>query len=211
MKVGKGETVCIIGANGAGKTTTLLTISGILKPSAGSIIFQGTQIAGMSADRIVSLGISHVPEGRHIFPRLTVLENLNLGGFIKGGATKDDIERICAMFPVLKDRLGQKGGTLSGGEQQMLAIARALISRPKLMLMDEPSLGLAPKFVEKVFSIVEEIGREGTTMLIVEQNAHLAMEVSDRCYVMETGTIALEGPSRELMKDERIRTAYLGE
>ena len=208
-----GEMVCLIGANGAGKSTTLMTISGILSPESGSIKFKGKSLGSISASQRVQIGISQVPEGRHIFPEMTVQENLELGAYIQRNSKKiaQDIELVFSVFPRLKERKFQRGGTLSGGEQQMLAIGRAIMSKPKLLLLDEPSLGLAPLIVEQIFEIIQKINENGTTVLLVEQNANLALTVTNRGYVMETGHITMEGNSKDLIADERIRAAYLGE
>ena len=208
-----GEMVCLIGANGAGKSTTLMTISGVLSPESGSIKFEGKSLGSISASQRVQIGISQVPEGRHIFPEMTVQENLELGAYIQRNSKKiaQDIELVFSVFPRLKERKFQRGGTLSGGEQQMLAIGRAVMSKPKLLLLDEPSLGLAPLIVEQIFEIIQKINENGTTVLLVEQNANLALTVTNRGYVMETGYITMEGNSKDLIADERIRAAYLGE
>lgn len=208
-----GEMVCLIGANGAGKSTTLMTISGVLSPESGSIKFEGKNLGSISASQRVQMGISQVPEGRHIFPEMTVQENLELGAYIQRNSKKiaQDIELVFSVFPRLKERKFQRGGTLSGGEQQMLAIGRAVMSKPKLLLLDEPSLGLAPLIVEQIFEIIQKINENGTTVLLVEQNANLALTVTNRGYVMETGHITMEGNSKDLIADERIRAAYLGE
>ena len=208
-----GEMVCLIGANGAGKSTTLMTISGVLSPESGSIKFEGKNLGSISASKRVQIGISQVPEGRHIFPEMTVQENLELGAYIQRNSKKiaQDIELVFSVFPRLKERKFQRGGTLSGGEQQMLAIGRAVMSKPKLLLLDEPSLGLAPLIVEQIFEIIQKINENGTTVLLVEQNANLALTVTNRGYVMETGYITMEGNSKDLIADERIRAAYLGE
>jgi branched-chain amino acid transport system ATP-binding protein len=213
LTVKLGEMVCLIGANGAGKSTTLMLISGILKPQQGAIWFQGQSLEGVTAEKRVQMGISQVPEGRHIFPEMTVLENLELGAYRRRDKIEiqQDLEQVFTLFPHLKTRGQQRGGTLSGGEQQMLAIGRAVMSRPKLLLLDEPSLGLAPLIVEQIFEIIQQINQAGTTILLVEQNAHLALMITDHGYVMETGKITIEGESKELIADQRIREAYLGE
>ena len=211
IEIRQGEIVCIIGNNGAGKSTTLMTISGILKPRSGTIAFGEELITGVPPYRIVRMGISQVPEGRRIFPKLTVKENLEMGAFPIRGDKKASLEFVYNLFPVLKDRHMQLGGTLSGGEQQMLAIGRALMSRPKLLLLDEPSLGLAPIIASKIFKTIREINREGVTVLLVEQNARAAMKLSGRGYVLENGRVALEGTSEDLLSDEQVRKAYLGE
>lgn len=213
FEVAKGEIVSIIGANGAGKTTALMTISGIVPLASGKIFFNGEEISGFSSSKIVSLGILHVPEGRRIFPRLTVLENLELGGFslIHKQQRKILLENVFEHFPLLNERKYQLGGTLSGGEQQMLAIGRALMGEPKLLIMDEPSLGLAPIIVEKIFKMIQKLGEGGLTLLLVEQNARLALSIAQRAYVMETGGVTLQGEAARLLSDSRIKTAYLGE
>ena len=213
LTVNAGEMVCLIGANGAGKSTTLMTASGIHTPIDGNIHFEGQDITGTSAEDRVALGISQVPEGRLIFPDMTVLENLELGAYTRNdklGIT-EDLNKIFQFFPVLQERQKQRGGSLSGGEQQMLAIGRALMSHPRLLLLDEPSLGLAPLIVKQIFEIIEQINADGTTVLLVEQNAQIALQVTDRGYVMETGEITIEGTSDDLLADERVRQAYLGE
>ena len=213
MEVDEGEIVCLIGANGAGKSTTLMTISGVLVPIEGDITYQGRSIAGMRADNVVHMGICQVPEGRMIFPLLTVTENLDMGAYLRrdSGGIKEDVDMVFHLFPVLKERQRQHGGTLSGGEQQMLAIGRALMSRPKLLLLDEPSLGLAPIIVDSIFETIQRINDQGTTILLVEQNAQIALQVSSRGYVLETGEIALADESANLLANERVRKAYLGE
>jgi branched-chain amino acid transport system ATP-binding protein len=211
IEVKRGEIVCLIGNNGAGKSTTLMTISGILKPESGEILFEGRSIKGMPPHRIVRTGISQVPEGRRIFPGLTVRENLEMGAYSSGGDKASSFEMVYSLFPVLKERHKQKGGTLSGGEQQMLAIGRALMSGPKLLLLDEPSLGLAPIIVVKIFRTIREINSEGVTVLLVEQNARAALKLSHRGYVLENGRVALEGRGEELLNNERVKEAYLGE
>ena len=212
LKVEKGEVVTLIGANGAGKTTTLRAISGLVKPSGGSVKFSGELITNVAAHVIVQRGLVHAPEGRGIFANMSVDENLQIGAFLRTDAAgiAKDREHALSLFPRLKERLQQNAGTLSGGEQQMLAIARALMSRPKLLLLDEPSLGLAPQVVALIFKIVKTIAAEGTTILLVEQNAHMALGVASRAYVLETGQIVLEGPAKDLAKDDKIRKAYLG-
>jgi branched-chain amino acid transport system ATP-binding protein len=213
LYVEDGEMVCLIGANGAGKSTTLMTISGIHHPVQGTITFEGEDLTAISAEKRVELGISQVPEGRLIFSEMTVLENLELGAFRRKDTLiiKEDLDRVFDLFPILRERRTQQGGTLSGGEQQMLAIGRALMSHPRLLLLDEPSLGLAPILVEQIFEIIQEINKQGTTILLVEQNAYLALQLTHRGYVMETGEIAIEGTSAELLNDVRVRQAYLGE
>ena len=210
LRVEQGELVALIGSNGAGKSTTLKTISGLLRPRAGGVIYQGREITRAATDRIVELGISHCPEGRRIFGGLTVRENLLLGAVRRRGDVAADLERVYELFPRLKERLSQAGGTLSGGEQQMLAIGRALMSRPTLLLLDEPSLGLAPLMVEHIFEVIRELKRQGTTMLLVEQNIHHALDVADRAYVMETGRVTLEGPAAELKRNPQVEQSYLG-
>ena len=213
ITVNENEMVCLIGANGAGKSTTLMTTSGIHTPVEGNVHFDGNDITTTSAEERVILGISQVPEGRLIFPDMSVLENLELGAYSRTdkGAIKDDLDRIFQFFPVLQNRQKQRGGSLSGGEQQMLAIGRALMSKPRLLLLDEPSLGLAPLIVKQIFEIIQQINADGTTILLVEQNAQIALQVTDRGYVMETGEITIEGTSADLLADERVRQAYLGE
>jgi branched-chain amino acid transport system ATP-binding protein len=215
IEVKQGEIVCLIGSNGAGKSTTLMTISGILKPSSGSIQFEGKTINGIPPHRIVKMGISQVPEGRRIFPKLTVKENLEMGAYTKFKVQslkfKVQLDKIYELFPVLKERHKQLGGTLSGGEQQMLAIGRALMSSPKLLLLDEPSLGLAPIIVSKIFKTIKEVNREGVTVLLVEQNARAALKLSNRGYVLENGKIILEGKGEDLLSNEQVKKAYLGE
>ncbi len=212
LEVNDGELVCLIGANGAGKTSTLRAISGLLRPSAGRILFDGSEIQGREPADILESGIAHCPEGRRVFPYLTVQENLAMGAYVRrdGRAVAEDLERVCAHFPILADRRRQMAGTLSGGEQQMLAIGRALMARPRLILFDEPSLGLAPTVVETTFGIIADIRRRGTTVLMVEQNAYLALRMADRAYVMETGRIVLAGRARDLLDDDHVRRAYLG-
>ncbi|HOJ57766.1 MAG TPA: ABC transporter ATP-binding protein [Bacillota bacterium] len=212
MTVPQGSLVTLVGSNGAGKTTLLRTICGLKKPSQGSINFKGENLLDKSTTGIVQMGISMVPEGRQIFPDLTVLENLHLGAFRRNDTDgiKRDMDWVFQLFPRLKERIHQKGGTLSGGEQQMLAIGRGLMSRPSLLLLDEPSLGLAPILVEEVFSIIQEIHSQGVTLLLIEQNAHAALSIADYGYVMESGAIALEGKGQDLLYDEAVRRAYLG-
>jgi branched-chain amino acid transport system ATP-binding protein len=211
LTVEEGEIVALLGANGAGKTTTLRTISGLLSPVGGSITFDGQRIDGAAPYQIVAAGIGHVPEGRRIFPRMSVLENLQMGAYHRGRAAREDIERAFTLFPVLQERQSQPGGNLSGGEQQMLAIGRALMGRPRLLLLDEPSMGLAPMIVARIFDILREINAQGTTILLVEQNAAQALRLAGRGYVLETGTIALADRSEALLADDRVRSAYLGE
>jgi branched-chain amino acid transport system ATP-binding protein len=205
--------VTLIGANGAGKTSTLLTISGVLRPKSGSVRFLGEDITRVAAHRVVARGIAHSPEGRKIFSRLTVLENLELGAFTRddAAAVNSDMERVFSLFPVLAERRSQPGGTLSGGEQQMLAVGRAMMSRPKLLLLDEPSLGLAPLIVKKIFDVIAELNREGVTVLLVEQNAMMALKLASRGYVLETGSITMSDASAALLADERVQKAYLGD
>jgi branched-chain amino acid transport system ATP-binding protein len=212
LAVRPGELVCLIGANGAGKSSTLRAISGLLRARRGRIVFDGREIGGLEPAEILRAGIAHCPEGRRVFPHLTVDENLAMGAYVRRDrrAVTDDLERVCEHFPILAERRRQMAGTLSGGEQQMLAIARALMARPRLMLFDEPSLGLAPTVVETTFGIIADIRRRGTTVLMVEQNAYLALRMADRGYVMETGRIVLEGPAAELLTNDHVRRAYLG-
>lgn len=213
MHVEKGEVVTLIGANGAGKTTTLRTITGLLNPKRGRILFEGNDIASKPTHKLVARGISMSPEGRGVFANLTVRENLGMGAYLQSDKRliAADMEKVFTMFPRLKEREAQKAGTLSGGEQQMLAMGRALMSRPRMLLLDEPSLGLAPLVVHTIFEAIEGIRSEGTTILLVEQNAHAALKHSDRAYVLETGRIIMEGPSGDLAADPRIKEAYLGE
>lgn len=213
IEVAEGEIITLIGANGAGKTTTLMSISGIVPPRVGEVLFMGEPITTRSPDEIVGLGISQVPEGRRIFPYLTVAENLDMGAFLRTDRTgvKEDIDYVYELFPILADRRNQAGGTLSGGEQQMLAISRALMARPRLLLMDEPSLGLAPIVVKRIFGIIEKINAESkTTIFLVEQNANLALKVAHRGYVMENGRISLADTARNLLVNEEVKKAYLG-
>jgi branched-chain amino acid transport system ATP-binding protein len=212
LRVAQGELVALIGSNGAGKTTTLRTISGLLLASDGTITFENAEIGRASTDRIVSLGISHCPEGRRIFGGLSVRENLILGAVSQRdrAAVAAELENVFTLFPLLKERLGQAGGTLSGGEQQMLAIGRALMSRPRLLLLDEPSLGLAPLMVERIFATIAELKAQGRTILLVEQSVHHAFDVADRVYVMETGRITLDGPADALRRDPKVEQSYLG-
>jgi len=212
FEVDEGKIVTLIGANGAGKTTTLRAISGLLKPTRGSVKFAGKPVTGMPAHQIVALGMSHVPEGRGIFANLTVDENLQMGAFLRTDAAEiaKDRDQALELFPRLRERLAQNAGTLSGGEQQMLAIARALLARPKLLLLDEPSLGLAPQVVQLIFKIIRTIATAGTTILLVEQNAHMALKTASVGHVLEVGTLVKTGPAEELAKDDAIRKAYLG-
>ncbi|WP_455661372.1 ABC transporter ATP-binding protein [Pradoshia sp.] len=212
LDIQEGEIVTLIGANGAGKSTLLKTVSGLLKPKEGQILYEGKQIGGKAAQAIVKQGISHVPEGRRIFANMTVEENLQLGAYLRRdrAGIKKDMEQVYELFPRLLERLKQQAGTLSGGEQQMLAMGRALMAKPKLLLLDEPSMGLAPLLVKTIFRIIEEIKATGTTILLVEQNAHLALSIADRAYVMETGRIVLSGTANELTESEEVKMAYLG-
>ncbi len=211
LEVQKGEIATLIGANGAGKTTTLRTISGLLRPKSGEILFNDRNINGIKPHAITAMGISHVPEGRGIFANLTVSDNLELGAYLrKDKVQKSEYERIFSLFPVLKERIKQNAGTLSGGEQQMLAISRALMSKPAVLLLDEPSLGLAPQLVQTIFRVIREINAEGTTILLVEQNAHMALVTAHRGYVMETGRIVVADETKALLASDRIKKAYLG-
>lgn len=213
MDVQEGEIITLIGANGAGKSTTLMTLCGVVPAASGKIEFQGQDITGMPADQIAALGISQVPEGRRIFPYLTVMENLDMGTFLRKdkGQIKKDLENVFDLFPILADRRNQQGGTLSGGEQQMLAISRAIMTKPKLLLLDEPSLGLAPIITKRIFNIIKKINQEyKTTIFLVEQNANLALKVADRGYVMETGTITMTDTGEVLLANEAVKKAYLG-
>lgn len=212
LEVRSGEIVCLIGANGAGKSTLLKTVSGLLEPDGGEIVFDGHRVDSAPAHRTAARGLVQVPEGRRIFSRLTVLENLQMGAFTKppGKEREQDLRRVFDLFPVLGERLAQEGGTLSGGEQQMLAIGRALMSRPRLLMLDEPSMGLAPLVVRKIFSVIEEIHRGGTAVLLVEQNAQEALRIAHRGYVIETGRIVKEGAGQALFHDPAVRAAYLG-
>ena len=212
LTVGDGELVSLIGANGAGKTTTLHTISGLLRSASGSITLDGTDLQSVPANSIIRLGLAHVPEGRHVFAQMTVEENLKMGAYSISDAKRvaENMERVYGHFPRLKERRRQLAGTLSGGEQQMLAVGRALMSRPKLMMLDEPSLGLAPLVVQDIFSIIREINRQGVTVLLVEQNANMALKIADLAYVLETGTITMSGTGAELLADSRVKEAYLG-
>jgi branched-chain amino acid transport system ATP-binding protein len=211
FEVREGEVVALLGANGAGKTTTQKTVSGMLRPMSGTISFAGRRIDGIPAHELIRLGICHVPEGRHVFPRMTVAENLDMGAFRFKSVDQADLERVLELFPRLRERLKQQAGTLSGGEQQMLAIGRALMGKPRLLLLDEPSMGLAPLIVAQIFDIVREINTSGVTVLLVEQNAAQALGLADRGYVLETGELVLQGTGQELLADERVRAAYLGE
>jgi branched-chain amino acid transport system ATP-binding protein len=213
LQVHEGEVVTLIGSNGAGKTTTLRTIQGLLRPRSGTVVFRGASLERLPADRIVALGIAQAPEGRLIFPRMTVVENLEMGAFSRRdrAGIKQDMERVFALFPRLRERRGQKGGTLSGGEQQMLAIGRAMMARPRLLLLDEPSMGLAPILVEQIYQTLREINAQGTTILLVEQNARMALSIAHRGYVLETGRIVLADTAANLSNSDLVRKAYLGE
>jgi len=212
VEVAAGEIVTLIGANGAGKTTILKTISGLLRPKSGRILYKGEEISGLAPHVVTALGISHVPEGRGIFPNLTVHDNLELGAYLRRDerGIREDYEKVYALFPILKERGRQRGATLSGGELQMLAIGRALMARPAVLLLDEPSLGLAPQLVSAIFRTIREINRKGTTILLVEQNAHMALEVAHRGYCLETGRVVLADTAKSLATNERVRHAYLG-
>ncbi|RKL62085.1 ABC transporter ATP-binding protein [Thermoanaerobacteraceae bacterium SP2] len=213
LEINQGEIVTVIGANGAGKTTTLKAICGLVNITSGKIYFQGKDITGKPTSDIVGSGIAMVPEGRRVFPRMTVLENLQLGAYLNGDKNQinKDLERVFELFPILKQRLKQVAGTLSGGEQQMLAMGRALMARPKLLLLDEPSMGLAPMIVSNIFDIIQEINRSGTTILLVEQNAHMALSIAHKGYVIETGKIVMEDTADNLLHNEQVKKAYLGE
>ena len=213
LQIEEKEIVCLIGSNGAGKSTTLMTINGVIHPSQGKISFLGEDISKVPADKVAGRGISQVPEGRRILPRLSVADNLEMGAFLRKDkkGIKETLSEVFDLFPALATRKRQQGGTLSGGEQQMLAIGRALMAQPKLLLLDEPSLGLAPIIVDKIFEIIAQINQTGTTVFLVEQNANLALSISIRAYVMETGLITLQGPAKELAQNEEVRKAYLGE
>ncbi len=212
FEVNEGEVVSLIGANGAGKTTILRTLSGLVRPSAGKIQFLGKEIQKMPAQKIVAGGLSQVPEGRHVFPGLTVMENLEMGAFLKKNREENqaNLKKVFSRFPRLEERKNQDAATLSGGEQQMLAMGRALMSTPKLLLLDEPSMGLAPIFIQEIFDIIQDIQKQGTTVLLIEQNANKALAISDRGYVLETGKIALSGTGKELAASDEVRKAYLG-
>jgi len=213
LEVGDGQVVALIGANGAGKSTTLRAVSGMVRPTSGTVALGGEDVTGLPSHALVSRGLAHAPEGRGVFLNLTVKENLDLGAYLRrdrGGIDRDR-ERAYALFPILAERRAQVSGTLSGGEQQMLAVARALMSRPRLLLLDEPSLGLAPQVVERIFQVLVEINRDGVSLLLVEQNAHKALQIADRAYVLETGSIAMQGAGRELLASPEVRKAYLGE
>jgi branched-chain amino acid transport system ATP-binding protein len=213
LEVNQGEIVTLIGANGAGKTTTLMTLSGIVPARSGSIRFLNEELIGIPSHKIVARGLVQSPEGRKIFPRLSVFENLEMGAFLRKdkSAIAKDLARVYELFPILSERKGQAGGTLSGGEQQMLAVGRALMAKPKLLVLDEPSLGLAPLIVKRIFEVIAELKREGVTILLVEQNARMALKLADRAYVLETGAITMQGSAAELSADARIQSAYLGE
>ncbi|MCU1392201.1 MAG: transporter ATP-binding protein [Ilumatobacteraceae bacterium] len=212
LEVFEGEIVTLIGANGAGKSTTMRTISGLIKPRKGEIMFEGKKVSGLPGNEVARRGIAQSPEGRRIFPRMTVLENLELGAFMRKDKSEipADLERVYDLFPRLKERITQKGGTLSGGEQQMLAMGRALMAQPRLLLLDEPSMGLAPVLVDVVFEIIERVNSQGTTILLVEQNALAALKIGNYAYVLETGHIGLQGPAADLADNEEVRAAYLG-
>jgi len=212
FEVNEGEVVSLIGANGAGKTTILRTLSGLVRPSAGKIQFLGKEIQKMPAQKIVAGGLSQVPEGRHVFPGLTVMENLEMGAFLKKNREENqaNLKKVFSRFPRLEERKNQDAATLSGGEQQMLAMGRALMSTPKLLLLDEPSMGLAPIFIQEIFDIIQDIQKQGTTVLLIEQNANKALAISDRGYVLETGRIVLSGTGKELAASDEVRKAYLG-
>lgn len=210
FEVNEGEIVTLIGSNGAGKSTTLRAVSGLVKPSDGKIIFEGEDITKIGSSEIVSKGITLCPEGRRIFPDLTVNENIKIGAYLRNDDLSQDIEKCHRLFPILKEREKQLAGTLSGGEQQMLAVARSLMSRPKIMMLDEPSLGLAPLIVKDIFNILKEINEEGVTILLIEQNANMALRLADKAYVLETGTIAMQGTGKELLDNPKIKEAYLG-
>ncbi|WP_328790921.1 MULTISPECIES: ABC transporter ATP-binding protein [unclassified Streptomyces] len=213
FEVNEGEIVCLVGTNGAGKTTTLRTLSGLIKPKSGTITFDGQPLAAVPAHKIVSLGLAHSPEGRHIFPRLTIAENLQLGAFLRTDkeGIEQDVQRAYEMFPILGERRKQAAGTLSGGEQQMLAMGRALMSRPKLLMLDEPSMGLSPLMMQKIMATIKDLKATGMTILLVEQNAQAALSLSDSAHVMEIGKIVLSGTGRDLLHNEDVRKAYLGE
>ena len=213
LQVGKGELICLIGANGAGKSTTLRAICGLVPVAAGQVDYQGQSIVGVPSHQLVRRGLVMVPEGRGIFGQLTIEENLSMGAYTRrdDAQVRQDVERVYTLFPRLAERKKQSAGTLSGGEQQMLAMGRAMISRPELLLLDEPSMGLAPIMVERIFGLIQDIAKEGVTILLIEQNARLALELGDRGYVMESGRIILEGPASQLLHDPKVRAAYLGE
>ena len=213
VEVNEGEIVTLIGANGAGKSTTLKTISGQLHPAEGEVIFQGEKVSGLLSHEVTAKRIIQVPEGRHIFPQMSVQENLDMGAFLRNDKAEiaSDMEKVLELFPRLRERKNQKGGTLSGGEQQMLAMGRAMMARPLLLMLDEPSMGLAPVIVDTIFETIVRLNKEGMTILLVEQNAHMALSIANRGYVMETGKVVLEGPGKELLTNELVRKTYLGE
>lgn len=213
FEVNQGEVIALIGANGAGKTTILHTVTGLIAPKAGSIVFEGKEITKVPAHKIVSMGMAHVPEGRRVFAQLSVYDNLKMGAYTRKDKTEieESLANVYKRFPRLEERKNQMAGTLSGGEQQMLAMGRALMSRPKIILMDEPSMGLSPIFVNEIFDIIQEVSASGTTVLLVEQNAKKALSIADRAYVLETGKISLEGDAKVLMNDDSVKKAYLGE
>ncbi|MBQ2205542.1 MAG: ABC transporter ATP-binding protein [Lachnospiraceae bacterium] len=210
FEVNKGEIVTLIGSNGAGKSTTLRTISGIVTPASGRIVFENKDITKTDSSKIVKMGITLCPEGRRVFPDMTVIENIKIGAYLRTDNLSSDIDRCHRLFPILKERANQLAGTLSGGEQQMLAVARSLMSRPKIMMLDEPSLGLAPLVVQNIFNIIKEINDEGVTILLIEQNANMALRIADKAYVLETGNITMSGSGKELLENPKIREAYLG-
>jgi branched-chain amino acid transport system ATP-binding protein len=211
LHVQEGEIVTLIGSNGAGKSTTLKTISGLLTPRGGEVVLRGSRISGMPAHKVAELKVAQSPEGRRVFPRMTVLENLHMGAFVNKKVDPADLDRVFQLFPRLKERISQKAGTMSGGEQQMLAIGRALMAHPMLLLLDEPSMGLAPILVEQIFAIIQDINKQGTTVLLVEQNALMALAIAQRGYVMQTGSILLTDDAKALLQNEMVRKAYLGE
>ncbi len=211
VQVSEGEIVTLIGSNGAGKSTTLKTISGLLSPRTGEVLLRGNRISGVPAHQVAKLGVAQSPEGRRVFPRMSVMENLQMGAFVLGRIDPNDLTRVFDLFPRLKERINQKAGTMSGGEQQMLAIGRALMAKPQLLLLDEPSMGLAPILVEQIFSIIQDINKQGTTVLLVEQNALMALGIAHRGYVLQTGTILLSDDAQSLLHNEMVRKAYLGE
>ncbi len=211
IHVEEGEIVTLIGSNGAGKSTTLKTISGLLTPKEGQVLLRGTRLNGVPAHKVATMGVAQSPEGRRVFPRMTVLENLNMGAFSRGKPDPGDLDRVFTLFPRLKERMNQKAGTMSGGEQQMLAIGRALMARPTMLLLDEPSMGLAPILVQAIFDVVKDINAQGTTVLLVEQNALMALGIAHRGYVMQTGQIVLSDDAQSLLRNDMVRKAYLGE